>query len=585
MMSGIPLPDPKAFETKVEWHQKSSEKKKRPYLCPRSPIKSPNLSSKVYKNASVYSPFAKSLLSDTETFTNKLSSLLNSAPTKVYREPMKVNYRDNLRHLNEETSHLETGIVNLFEKVYENFGVIGQGSFGTVYKVRSRVDGNMYAVKKSQLPFKGAKDRQLAISEVRKLNKITNRAGDQSLQDNCVRLLDAWEEQGYLYMLTEICERGDLKTYIQDLVDNNQLTEEEFWKLFLEACLGVKHLHHNGLLHLDIKPSNFMISSDLRVKLGDFGTALYLDEIVGTDISEGDCRYMAPELLAEAKITKAVDIFSLGVTMFEICGNIELPSGGPAWHALREGSALLPEGSVIYSQQIQDLLTHMLDPEAQNRPTIDEVISSTPQLSQLYQQHLSYINQTTSSTTTTTKSSAFTPSKPQHKRFNLDSITPSCLNFTTEKSFSSVTTATSEVKKRPVGNNLFSIKVTEDDQEDGGGSPKSCFKQLNFWELSPCDEKRAALVMTPDSCSPTREFSFDDGVGGGCGDIRAAANTPEVGETRAFRLFSFDGGDDGGCMDVDEEEEEEFRGNSPKMSTPFDCNAAKKNLMEFFNEA
>ena len=87
------------------------------------------------------------------------------------------------------------------------------------------------------------------------------------------------------------------------------LDEQKVWELFLDMSLAVKHVHDCGYIHLDIKPSNFFVTWDGKVKLGDFGLALNTNEILKLkdDDVEGDSIYLAPELLSnESDLTKKI---------------------------------------------------------------------------------------------------------------------------------------------------------------------------------------------------------------------------------------------------------------------------------------
>ena len=87
------------------------------------------------------------------------------------------------------------------------------------------------------------------------------------------------------------------------------LDEQKVWELFLDMSLAVKHVHDCGYIHLDIKPSNFFVTWDGKVKLGDFGLALNTNEILKLkdDDVEGDSIYLAPELLSnETDLTKKI---------------------------------------------------------------------------------------------------------------------------------------------------------------------------------------------------------------------------------------------------------------------------------------
>lgn len=109
-----------------------------------------------------------------------------------------------------------------------------------------------------------------------------------------------------------------------------------------DVCLGLNELHAKGIVHLDIKPENILQSQKGTFKIGDLGMARLLTTIIEEhDIPEGDCRYLAKELLNEdpnlpiPDLTKA-DIFALGIIIYELIEGVELMRNGQQWHNLRE---------------------------------------------------------------------------------------------------------------------------------------------------------------------------------------------------------------------------------------------------------
>lgn len=104
---------------------------------------------------------------------------------------------------------------------------------------------------------------------------------------------------------------------------------------------ALESLHKNNIVHLDIKPENILLSVAGKFKLGDLGLCRIAQFNPGEELTEGDSKYLAKELLSSLEdelpdLTKA-DIFSLGVTLFELVTMQELPNTGVQWHWLREG--------------------------------------------------------------------------------------------------------------------------------------------------------------------------------------------------------------------------------------------------------
>uniref|UniRef100_A0A131YQ44 non-specific serine/threonine protein kinase n=1 Tax=Rhipicephalus appendiculatus TaxID=34631 RepID=A0A131YQ44_RHIAP len=239
---------------------------------------------------------------------------------------------------------------------------LGEGSFGVVYKVRCLDDGRWYAVKVASRHFRGQRDRQLKLQEVAKHELLPP-------HPHCVRFIKAWEEDHRLYIQTELCECS-LAAYAEK---HHNLSERLVLEFLVDLLLGVKHLHDHNLAHLDIKPENIFISRDGYYKLGDFGLVLDLKQDDSSDPLEGDPCYLAPELM-EGNFTKAADIFSLGITALELACDLELPSRGGNWHALRSGT--LPHYiSQRLSPQLRNVIPLMMQPDPKRRITADQLLA------------------------------------------------------------------------------------------------------------------------------------------------------------------------------------------------------------------
>lgn len=155
-----------------------------------------------------------------------------------------------------------------FEQCFDVLARIGEGSFGEVFKVRSKEDGRLYAIKKSKQLYRGESARQECINEVRHHEKFSE-------HEHCITLHKAWEQNELLYMQLELCQ-SNLETFA---VQNNNLTEARVWDILVDLLLALKGLHDQNLVHLDIKLENIMISQDNVCKLGDFGLVMDLNQV------------------------------------------------------------------------------------------------------------------------------------------------------------------------------------------------------------------------------------------------------------------------------------------------------------------
>lgn len=147
---------------------------------------------------------------------------------------------------------------------------IGEGSFGEVFKVRSKEDGRLYAIKKSNQQYRGEFYRQERLEEVRRFEQF-------SAHEHCITLYRAWEQNDLLYMQLELCA-GSLETL---LIQQTQLPEERIWQILVDLLLALKALHNQNLVHLDVKLDNIMIGENNVCKLGDFGLVFDLNRVNG----------------------------------------------------------------------------------------------------------------------------------------------------------------------------------------------------------------------------------------------------------------------------------------------------------------
>ncbi|XP_065361607.1 membrane-associated tyrosine- and threonine-specific cdc2-inhibitory kinase [Calliphora vicina] len=265
---------------------------------------------------------------------------------------------DHLLSSNYDCSSNET----YFEQCFTRLAKIGEGSFGEVFKVRSKEDGLLYAIKMSKQIFRSELYRQERLEEVRRYEQFSGHA-------NCLRFYRAWEQDDRLFMQMELC-RESLDCY---LARKRAVPEEKIWSILLDLLLALKSLHDRNLIHLDIKLDNVLIGDDDSCKLADFGLVIDVDRANRHQATEGDSRYVAPEIM-QGNFSKAADIFSLGIAMLELSCYLELPSNGPLWQQLR--NAVLPEDFIkTISLDLQNIIKDMMTPDPRERPTVDQLLS------------------------------------------------------------------------------------------------------------------------------------------------------------------------------------------------------------------
>lgn len=201
---------------------------------------------------------------------------------------------------------------------------LGEGSYGTAFRVSSKEDGRTYAIKVAKEPFRNDAHRLQRLEEVKWQEQL-------SVHKNILKLYSAWEESNIMYMQMELCKMT-LSRYA--MIHQNDVTELVVWDVMIDMLLALKFMHGKCLLHLDVKLDNILVGYDGLYKLGDFGLVHKTDD-TRRDPLEGDPKYMAPELM-RGKFSDRADIFSLGISLMELACNVALPNHGAAWRALRQ---------------------------------------------------------------------------------------------------------------------------------------------------------------------------------------------------------------------------------------------------------
>ncbi|XP_074875002.1 membrane-associated tyrosine- and threonine-specific cdc2-inhibitory kinase, partial [Buteo buteo] len=246
---------------------------------------------------------------------------------------------------------------SFFRQCFQVLGRLGRGSFAEVYKVRSRDDGRLYAIKRTRRPFRGPRHRRRALAEAARHRRVGQ-------HPHCLPLLWGWEEGGHLYLQTHICPAGNLRQIWGD----RAVPEWRLWGYLWDLLLALRHLHARPLAHLDLKPDNVLLAPG-GCRLIDFGVSA----APGDQSEGGDARYAAPEVL-EGSPGPPADIFSLALSLVELGAGRRLPGGGREWEELRRGG--LPHGVAAgFSPALREVLGAMLERDPRRRPTAEELLT------------------------------------------------------------------------------------------------------------------------------------------------------------------------------------------------------------------
>ncbi|CAE8600000.1 unnamed protein product, partial [Polarella glacialis] len=194
---------------------------------------------------------------------------------------------------------------------------LGGGAFAEVFKVYHRQTGQPFAVKVMHRPnftLRGI-ERQIE-SEIEAMRLAAELSRDQDQEElYIVRLFDVAEDGEYVYLLLELCEQGDLLRKLH-MEPTKRIGEELAAVWAKQLLMGLRTVHSLGYIHRDIKPDNLLCTESGTLKIADFGWCCIATE-APTSLA-GTFVYMAPEVLSNVPQTVQSDVWSAGVTLYEM---------------------------------------------------------------------------------------------------------------------------------------------------------------------------------------------------------------------------------------------------------------------------
>lgn len=191
---------------------------------------------------------------------------------------------------------------------YEILERIGTGGMSDVYKAKDHKLNRHVAVKVLKQEFS---ENTNFVSKFR----VEAQAAASLMHPNIVNVYDVGEENGVYYIVMELVEGITLKKYIEKKA---RLSFKEAVSIAIQACMGIEAAHKNHIIHRDIKPQNIIISKDGKVKVTDFGIAKAATSNTITSNVMGSVHYTSPEQARGGYSDEKSDIYSMGITLFEM---------------------------------------------------------------------------------------------------------------------------------------------------------------------------------------------------------------------------------------------------------------------------
>ena len=200
---------------------------------------------------------------------------------------------------------------------YEILEKVGTGGMADVYKSKDHTLNRFVAVKVLKQEFS---ENANFVSKFR----VEAQAAAGLMHPNIVNVYDVGEEKGIYYIVMELVDGITLKNYI---AKRGRLGYKEAVTIALQVSMGLEAAHRNHIIHRDIKPQNIIISRDGKVKVTDFGIAKAATSDTITSNVMGSVHYTSPEQARGGFSDEKSDVYSLGVTLYEMLTG-EVPFDG-----------------------------------------------------------------------------------------------------------------------------------------------------------------------------------------------------------------------------------------------------------------
>lgn len=243
---------------------------------------------------------------------------------------------------------------------------IGVGGFGKVYKVRHKASQNIYAIKVINKAKIVEHDLVEQIKlEVEIMYKLQH--------PYVVKLYNHYEDDDSFYLILEYAPKGQIYTLLKREGRFSERVSAQYLREVIAAC---RYLHSLDppIIHRDIKPENILLDAEGAVKVADFGWSNFFNDDQRRQTYCGTPEYLAPEMIKQSGHDKSLDIWNLGVLLFELL------TGSPPFEGSNQ--SLLFDNILnhrvkwpkSFNGVAKDLIQKLLRTDPQQRIKLDEIV-------------------------------------------------------------------------------------------------------------------------------------------------------------------------------------------------------------------
>lgn len=245
------------------------------------------------------------------------------------------------------------------DEIFQKLEILGQGSFGVVYKCLHRETGSIVAAK--------IMDIEDEIDSFKKEVEILKECKSPYI----LRFYGCYFKKGEIWIIIEYCDSGSVLDLMRAI--NCALNEFQIASIVQMVILGLNFLHEKKKIHRDVKCGNILLNRDGYAKLGDFGVSTSLATSLSRRVSKiGSPYWMSPEVIAQKKYNFKTDIWSLGITCIEMAEG-DPPNSRIKFHQVIKVIVQNPPKGLTepdkWSPEFNDFVSKCLIYDPEQRPT------------------------------------------------------------------------------------------------------------------------------------------------------------------------------------------------------------------------
>ena len=251
--------------------------------------------------------------------------------------------------------------------LFQLLELIGIGSTCKVYKAISKKTNKIYSIK---ICNEIEKNFETIINEITLFRLFKNK------NSYIVKFYGIYylNEDNTIWIILEYFEYGNIISYLNKI--NYKPDEELLATIIQNVLFGLLYLHSKNIIHRDIKSQNLLLSSEGRIKISDFGISINKNNI-DSNIIVGSPYWMSPEVIIRDNYNEKTDIYSLGITIYE------LVEGFPPYSEFKPAIAMKKiiqnpikslKNDNKYSKELNDFVKLCLNVDFNERPNVSQLL-------------------------------------------------------------------------------------------------------------------------------------------------------------------------------------------------------------------